>query len=577
MSDYSPPVDDIVSALRSSGLGMLCAGSSGPSAADVEGLVAEFGRFAGGVVAPTDTIADQLVVRFDPSSSTVSVPDEVRDAYGKYVASGWGAATLSVAHGGGGVPYLGRLAFEEMLCSANLAFSLNPMLTHGAIDLLSVWGTDDQKSRFLPKLATGEWTGTMNLTEPDAGSDVGAIRSVATQTPGGNWLVRGTKIFVTWGEHDLTSNIIHLVLARTPGAAAGSRGISLFVVPRVLADGTRNSVWCRGVEHKLGLHGSPTCVLEYDDAVAELVGGEGRGMAAMFTMMNSARVAVASEGVATGQRSFSAALDYARQRQQGTAWHDPALPVAIIEHPDVRRMLLDIRATTRAMRLLLFLAGSQFDISRSAADEGERSEAASSAALLTPIVKSWCTDQGFRVASLAVQVHGGAGYIEETGIAQRLRDVRIAPIYEGTNGIQAVDLVTRKLLGDEGVAVASFITRIQHDVARGITGAGEAGVVWSEAMGAAVEVWKQATDWMLQPGRDRGDVLAGATSYLEIAARTLAGWRLGVHADRVVREEPHAAPEALADVEFFAVEALPLVAGYLPSATAGLRRLTAAL
>lgn len=569
--EYHVPLEDITAALHTSGIVQVTQLAGGATVDDLNTLIAEFGRFAAGIIAPTDRVADREGVELDRSSGTVTVPPVVKRAYAQYVDAGWGAATVPEAYGGGGLPYMARLVFEEILCSASLSFSLNPMLTHGALDLLAAWGSDDQRARYLLKLATGAWTGTMNLTEPAAGSDVGAIRTAARREPDGTWRVTGTKIFVTWGDHDAAENIVHMVLARTSNAPTGTKGISLFIVPRNLADGTRNAVSCMRVEEKLGLHGSPTCVLQYDGAVGELVGAEHSGMQAMFTMMNSARLAIAVQGLATGQRSFDDALAYAAERHQGDGASGQG-PVAIIEHPDVRRMLLDLRSTTRAMRLLLLHAAAEADVARIHPDPSRRTAAAAALALLTPMAKAWCTDQGFRLASVAMQVQGGAGYIEETGVAQRLRDSRIAPIYEGTNGIQAIDLIRRKVRADRGVGVHALIERIKDDLGRECLRA-SALSRWSALMTGACQAWHEATRWVLGDHTAPDDVLAGASAYLDLAARVTAGWRLGLHAMTLVEAGHQRASDAVVDADFFAVEVLAPLPGVLCAITAGAARL----
>ena len=367
--------------------------------------------------------------------------------------------SIDPEYGGGGFPHLVGLAVEEMFTAACMSWSLGPLLTQGAINLLGAHGTEDQKACYLPQMATGAWAGTMNLTEPQAGSDLGAVAAKALPQPDGSYRLHGTKIFITYGEHDLADNIVHLVLARTPDAPAGTRGISCFLVPKYLpgADGSagpRNDVRCVSIEHKLGIHASPTCVMAYGDdegAVGFLVGEINGGMRAMFTMMNHARLSVGLEGVAIAERSYQQALAYAHERRQGRAPGAPAgESSAIIDHPDVRRMLLDMRASISAMRGLAYRNAEAIDRAAHGSDSEQRQTAGEQAALLTPLTKAWATDMGCELASVGVQVHGGMGFIEETGSAQHYRDARIAPIYEGTNGIQAADLVGRKLSMRDG-------------------------------------------------------------------------------------------------------------------------------
>jgi len=567
---YTPPVDDIVEALAVVGLDELAAlgtyADAGADPATVRELLEAFGRFAVDVLVPTDRIGDREGARLDPATGEVTLPEPFAKAYRSYVDGGWGGLASPVDHGGGGMPRLVGTALQEILTSANMALSLNPVLTQSAIELLVQWGTRAQQDRYLPRLISGEWTGTMNLTEPEAGSDLGAIRTTAApesdggDSDGGRWRLTGTKIFITWGEHDLTDNIVHLVLARTPGAPPGTKGISLFLVPKVLPDGRRNSLECVALEHKLGIHASPTCVIAFDGADAELVGERNGGMRAMFTMMNAARLAIAVQGLAVGEVAGQQALAFARERRQGRAPGARAGTASpIVEHPDVARMLLDIRATTRAMRLLLYLTAQQTGVAQHDPSPDVRAAAQARVDLLTPIGKAWCTDTGFRLASEAVQVHGGMGYIEETGIAQRLRDSRIAPIYEGTNGIQAIDLVTRKLARDDGAAIRSLIAEI----------AATAAAASSPALADAVDAVRSATDWILQQPPGSPDVLAGATAYTELCGITIAGWLLTRRALQAQATASPRADEATTDAATFAVESLSMAPGLARRATAG--------
>jgi alkylation response protein AidB-like acyl-CoA dehydrogenase len=518
---------------------------------------------------PTDRVGDREGARFDPATGGVTLPEGFAKAYRLYVEGGWGALAFPEAHGGGGMPRLVGTALQEVLTSANMALSLNPILTQSAIELLGRWGTPAQQERYLPRLVTGEWTGTMNLTEPEAGSDLGAIRTIA-RPDGDLWHVSGTKIFITWGEHDLAENIVHLVLARTPDAPPGTKGISLFLVPKVLPDGRRNAVSCVALEHKLGIHASPTCVMAFDGAEAELVGERHGGMRAMFTMMNAARLSIAVQGLAVGEVAGQQALAFARERRQGRApGAAPGTASPIVEHPDVARMLLDLRASTRAMRLLLYLTAQQTDLARHAPDPAVREAAQARVDLLTPIGKAWSTDTGVRLASEALQVHGGMGYVEETGIAQRFRDSRIAPIYEGTNGIQAVDLVTRKLARDDGAAAEALLADVDATVAAAAL-AGAPIARTAAALGAAAEALRSATAWLVAHVRDDpAAALAGATAYAELCGTTIGGWLLTRRALAA-----GASPEAVVDAEAFAVEQLSAAPGLAARATAGAGHLT---
>jgi alkylation response protein AidB-like acyl-CoA dehydrogenase len=413
-------------------------------------------------------------------------------------------------------------------------------------------------------MVAGEWTGTMNLTESQAGSDVGALRSRAVPSSDGDgtWRISGQKIFITYGEHDMTDNIVHLVLARVPDAPPGTRGISCFIVPKRLVNddgslGEPNRVRCIGIEHKMGIHASPTCTLEYDDAVGYLIGGPNTGMRLMFTMMNIARLSVGLSGLAIGERSYQQALDYAIERRQGRAVGAPAGEDSpIIEHADVRRMLLTMRALVEAMRGLVYANAEAVDIARHGEDDDVRRRAQERADLLTPITKAWCTDMGTEVASLAVQVHGGMGYIEETGIAQRYRDIRIAAIYEGTNGIQAMDLVGRKLPMRAGGVVGDFLQELEQ-LDPGV------GDEWS----AAVATLREATTWVLTHGAtEPNDALAAATPYLRMFGIVAGGW---VMARQAVAAQKVGLDEKLTTARFYLTELLPQAAGLLPSVTAG--------
>ncbi|MCU1378906.1 MAG: acyl-CoA dehydrogenase [Acidimicrobiales bacterium] len=575
MPEYTPPLEDLAFVLRHVvDLDALAALEPYKHAdADTSiGLLEEAGRFMAEVVAPTNQVGDQQGSQRQPDG-TVVTPDGFREAYAQYVDAGWGAVPFDPEYGGGGFPWLVAVALQELLSSANMAFSMAPLLTQGAIDMLSHHGSLEQKQAYLPKMITGEWTGTMNLTEPDAGSDVGALRTRAEPVGDGTYKISGTKIFISFGEHDLTDNIVHLVLARTPGAPPGTKGISCFIVPKVLANGDRNAVRCASIEHKMGIKASPTCVLEYDGAIGELIGDENAGMRYMFTMMNNARVSVGVEGLSLAERAYQQAVEFARERGQGRAPGAPAgVSSPIVEHPDVRRMLLTMRATTEAMRALAYVNAEAIDLARHHPDDEVRARAQERADLLTPVTKGWSTDMGVEVTSLAIQVHGGMGYVEETGVAQHFRDARITPIYEGTNGIQAMDLVGRKLPIRMGGAVADLL--------------GEMAGIESELTGDlaalrapladAVAALREATDWLLANGLEQPvDALAGATPYLRMFGIVTGGWLLARSA--VAARELLASGEGdlafLADkvvtARFYAEQLLPAARGLLPAVTAG--------
>ena len=538
----------------------------------VDQLLAEAARFAQEVIAPLNRVGDTEGSRRLDDGSVVT-PTGFREAYRAYVEAGWGAVSMDPDYGGGGFPHLVGLAVEEMLTTACMAWSLCPLLTQGAMNLLGAHGTDEQRALYLPPMVTGTWTGTMNLTEPQAGSDLGAVTTRALPQPDGFYRLVGTKIFITYGEHDLADNIVHLVLARTPDAPPGTRGISCFLVPKHLpaADGSpgaRNDVRCVSIEHKLGIHASPTCVMAFGDdegAVGFLVGEENAGMRAMFTMMNHARLSVGLEGVAIAERSYQQALAYAHERRQGRAPEAPAgESSAIIDHPDVARMLLDMRSTTSAMRGLAYRTAEAIDRAAHGADDLQRRDASERAALLTPLTKAWSTDLGCELASVGVQVHGGMGFIEETGSAQHYRDARIAPIYEGTNGIQAADLVERKLPMRGGAAVRDHLDEVRATV-EALGGTPALKSVRAH-LGAAVDATVEAGEWLL--AAEPFSRLAGADAYLKMLAITTGGAAL---ADGALAADRLNAPGLAADravlARFFAAGRLSAVPGLLAAVT----------
>jgi len=467
----------------------------------VHAIVEGAGAFAAGEFAPLNRIGDETGARWSPEG--VTLPPGFREAYRAYVEAGWGSLAGPPEHGGQGLPLSLATVVLEDLGSANMAFSLCPMLSAGAIEALVHHGSDELKARYLARLVTGEWTGTMNLTEPQAGSDVGALKTRAVPAADGSWSITGQKIFITFGDHDLSDNILHLVLARTPDAPPGTKGISLFLVPKILPDGSANDLRCVSIEHKLGIHASPTCVMSFGDegrCTGWLIGPELGGMRAMFTMMNNARLNVGLQGVSIAERSTQAAVAYARQRIQGVREGRPA---AIIEHADVRRMLLRMKALTQAARALAYYAAGQTD----RASLGDAA-AKARADLLTPLVKTYGTDVGVEVASLGVQVHGGMGYIEETGAAQHLRDIRIAPIYEGTNGIQAADLVMRKIGLEGGAVLAGLIEEMRPDA--------------SGYLGILLDAIEEIVAFMQDASVD--DRLAGSYPLTTMLSVAVAGW-----------------------------------------------------
>ena len=525
----------------------------------VEAIVEGIGQFSAGEFAPLNRIGDLEGAKLE--NGKVRLPDGFGEAYAAYVAQGWNAIAGPAEYGGQGLPFTLACNVLENLGAANMAFTLLPILSVGAIEALAHHGSEAQRARYLPKLVSGEWSGTMNLTEPQAGSDLGALRTTAEPvTDGehaGKYRIAGTKIFITWGDHELASNIVHLVLARLPGAPEGSRGISLFAVPKYLvhADGSlgrRNDLRPVSLEHKLGINASPTCVMSFGDGgdcIGELVGEANRGLAAMFTMMNNARINVGCQGVQIGERATQQALAYARERVQGArAGASDRSPVAIIEHPDVRRMLLRMKALTQGARALLYTTSGQVD--RGTLGDAE---ASARAEVLVPLLKAWGTDVGVEVASIGVQVHGGMGFVEETGAAQHYRDARIAPIYEGTNGIQAADLVTRKLGLEGGAVVERLIADIRRD------SEGEPGLV------ALAEDCRAVAEWM-RGAAGIDDKLAGSVPFCTMLAVAVAGWQLL----RQLRSFEAAPPAAkLASVRFFLDRIVPEARGLRTSATAG--------
>jgi len=469
-----------------------------------------------------------------------------------------------------------------MITTANMALSLNPMLTGSAILALEQHGSEAQKAQYLEKLITGEWTGTMVLTEPNAGSDVGALTTRAEPVGDGSFLLSGTKIFISWGEHDVAENIIHLVLARTPGAPPGTRGISLFLVPKFLVAtdgslGARNDVTCVSLEHKIGIHSSPTCVLafgERDGAIGYLVGDEHQGMRAMFTMMNDARLKVGLEGLGLSERAYQLALGYARERTQGAApGQPPATQSPIIDHPDVRRMLLTMKANTEAMRALMYDTAASLDIARRHPNPATASEAMGRANLLTPIAKAWGTDLGVEMTSLAIQIFGGMGYVEESGAGQLWRDSRIAPIYEGTNGIQAIDLVIRKLPMDGGNVAAAFVADMTA-TATALAARPETTDIGT-VLGQAIREVAATTEWLTTQS-EVTDRLAGATPYLRMLGIVAGGYYLGRSA--LAALDAGNGPfhrEKVETARFYVEQIVPQAAGLRPAVQAGSASLSA--
>lgn len=509
---YQPPLDSIL-------LAMQIAGRIGSgwyndlSLDDARTILGEAGRFAQKRFAPVNRAGDLHPVRL--VDGAVVTPPGFVEAYADWCAGGWNGLTGSPSYGGQGLPMVMAAATSEMWNAACLSLSLCPLLTTGAIEAITAHASDDLKQAYLPHLISGAWPGTMNLTEPQSGSDLSQLRCMARRQDDGTYRIHGTKIFITFGDHDMTSNIIHLVLARLEGAPTGTRGISLFLVPKVLPDGTYNDLRCHGLERKLGIHGSPTCTMIYGDnggATGWLIGEENRGLNCMFTMMNSERLLVGVQGAALADRAMQAAVAYAKERRQGRAPNAADASSTIVDHPDVKRMLLDMRVKTAAARMLCMATASAIDESRMADTETARKLADARASLLTPLAKSYATDVAVAVTSAAIQVFGGMGFIEETGVAQHYRDARILPIYEGTNGIQAIDLVTRKLGIANGAVVGDELAACQRSISR---------LAGDAAGGAVISATRSLTD-KLNTNRGNAEALATAKPVLDLLAAVVA-------------------------------------------------------
>jgi acyl-CoA dehydrogenase len=572
---YSAPVDDIVSALKSAADldARLANGDyAGLDEETIRAVLEEAGTFATEVLAPLNWSGDRVGSKL--TDGAVTTPPGFADAYRQFAAAGWNALPCPVIYGGQELPEIVSAAVCEIWNSANMAFGMCPLLTQGAIHAIEAGGSGALKAAYLPKMISGAWTGTMNLTEPHAGSDLSELKTRAVRHDDGTYRITGTKIFISFGDHDMAENIIHLVLARLPDAPAGTRGISLFLVPKFLlnADGSlgaRNDVACAGIEHKLGITASPTCVMKFGEqggAHGFLVGQENRGLATMFVMMNQARLAVAMQGVAVAERATQRAIAFAKQRTQGRA-SDATTPgmSPIIAHPDIRRTLLTMKAMTQAARMICLATAGELDIAHRATNPASAAAAKNLASLLTPVAKAFATDIAVEVASHGIQVHGGMGFVEETGAAQHLRDARILPIYEGTNGIQAIDLVTRKLPLEGGAVVSNFLSSISKTVtdveARKSVLLGDTGANLNEAL----DRLRRATDWMDAAVRDNPDAaLAGATPYLRLFALVSGA---GYLARAALRGDARQSDVALA--RFFAENCLTVASGLAESIVFG--------
>ncbi|MFB2762175.1 acyl-CoA dehydrogenase [Marinobacter shengliensis] len=580
MTEYRAPTREMAFTLQQvAGFSEMAKACGYEDASDdvVAAILEEAARFAGSVIAPTNESGDKTGVRLD-GEHRVATPAGFREAYQQYAESGWASLQFDPAYGGQGLPFSLAIPVQEMWHAANMAWGLCPLLSQGAVEALSENANDDLRQLLLPKMISGEWTGTMNLTEPQSGSDLSGIRTQA-RPDGDIYRIKGQKIFITWGEHDMAENIVHLVLARLPDAPPGVKGISLFAVPKYLPDangdpGQRNDCKAVSLEHKLGIHASPTCVMSYGDnegAIGYLVGEENRGLACMFTMMNNARLTVGLQGVSVSERAYQQARAYTFERTQGTAPGERGVS-PIIRHPDVRRMMMTMKTLTEAARTLAYTGCVAVDYANARnVPEDIRNRFKRRADLLTPMVKGWCTEIAQEVTSLAIQCHGGMGFIEETGVAQHYRDARILPIYEGTNGIQAMDLIGRKTLRDQGKAMAELIGDM-----RPYTGQQQTNTLLTAERQArfdqSVAFLDDATRTVLEHGEDEQFAGAAAFNYLMLSSTVTAAWLMVKAADVAGKGSQHQeafAKSRLTTTNFFVDHILPRSSGYLTSIRAG--------
>jgi alkylation response protein AidB-like acyl-CoA dehydrogenase len=539
----------------------------------------ECAKFSEEVLAPINAIGDQQGATIN--NGVVTMPEEFVDAYKKFSDAGWASISLPEEIGGGGMPITLSGGTLEILSTANLAFGLAPGLSAGAISAINFHGSQEQKDKFLPKLVSGEWTGTMNLSEPQSGSDLGTITTKAEQQEDGTYNITGTKVWITFGEHNMTENIVHLVLAKVPGSPEGTKGISMFIVPKFIVNedgslGENNNVSCISIEEKLGIHASPTCVMEYDGSVGYLVGEENRGLTYMFTMMNEARVWVGGQGLACASGALQGAAQYARDRVQGRPVgmsKEDAKNSTIMDHADVRRMLLTIKSYVDAMRYLMY--DNQLMLDLEYFGEGDLKEFGEErCGILTPITKAWISDLGVELSSIAIQVYGGMGYVEETGVAQYLRDARIAPIYEGTNGIQALDLIFRKLPLDSGQAMQRLLGDV-NSVIKEMSQAGDVLSSMSEKLKIEVDKLSEVTLWLgskMLEG-ELVDASAGASPYIKMFGQVLGGYYMGKAALLATKKYDETGDEYYAEKitlsKFYIEQLLPLASGYASAVTAG--------
>ena len=553
MSAYSAPLKDMKFVLNElAGLAEVAKlpGCEEATPDTVDAILEESAKFTTGVLDPLNRTGDQEGSQW--KDGAVTTPKGFRQAYTQFVEAGWNGLPLDPEWGGQGLPKLVSTPVTEMVTSANMAFSLCPLLTQGAIEALLLCGSDQLKKTFLEKMVSGAWTGTMNLTEPQAGSDLALLRSKAVRE-GDHYRISGQKIFITYGEHDLTENIVHLVLARTPDAPPGVKGISLFVVPKFLVNaggslGARNTVTCASIEHKLGIHASPTAVMVFENAIGYVVGEENKGLAYMFVMMNAARFGVGMEGVAIAERAYQRALAYAKERLQGNDLAGGSKTVAIINHPDVRRMLMLMKSQTEAMRALAYVVAGAMDAAQRHPDKATRQQNQAFVELMIPVVKGWSTETGIEVASLGVQIHGGMGFIEETGAAQHLRDARITTIYEGTTGIQANDLVGRKIAREGGVTIKGWLQMLAGLDAKLAASKNADIAVIRATLAAGTGAVGECVDYIVATaGTDVKAAFSGAVPFLKLMGIVCGGWQMARAA--LVAENKLA--EGAADAAFY--------------------------
>ena len=579
---YKAPVKDIIfgyEVIDSYNILNKIAAFSDFSADVVIPTMEECAKFSEEVLAPINAIGDQQGATIN--NGVVTMPEEFVDAYKKFSDAGWASISLPEEIGGGGMPITLSGGTLEILSTANLAFGLAPGLSAGAISAINFHGSQEQKDKFLPKLVSGEWTGTMNLSEPQSGSDLGTITTKAEQQEDGTYNITGTKVWITFGEHNMTENIVHLVLAKVPGSPEGTKGISMFIVPKFIVNddgslGENNNVSCISIEEKLGIHASPTCVMEYDGSVGYLVGEENRGLTYMFTMMNEARVWVGGQGLACASGALQGAAQYARDRVQGRPVgmsKEDAKNSTIMDHADVRRMLLTIKSYVDAMRYLMY--DNQLMLDLEYFGEGDLKEFGEErCGILTPITKAWISDLGVELSSIAIQVYGGMGYVEETGVAQYLRDARIAPIYEGTNGIQALDLIFRKLPLDSGQAMQRLLGDV-NSVIEEMSQAGDVLSSMSEKLKVEVDKLSEVTLWLgskMLEG-ELVDASAGASPYIKMFGQVLGGYYMGKAALLATKKYEETGDEYYAEKitlsKFYIEQLLPLASGYASAVTAG--------